>query len=213
MTPELYEYMLRSSSTSKLDTVLERLRLETAQFGEDAIMQISGLQGKWLSLMIQVLAPQRVLEIGTFTGYSSLCMAMALPDSGHLTCLDLSEQWTGVARKFWAETGLDAKIDLLIGPALSTLEGLPKDEPFDFIFVDAEKTEYDQYYELSLPRLRSGGVIVFDNMLRDGRVVDFDADDLGTAAIDQLNRKLAVDDRIECVLLPIADGIQFCRKK
>ena len=212
ITDALYQYMLNHSTEFKLDSVLDNLRNETAQFGEDAVMQISALQGKWIHQTVKALGATNALEIGTFTGHSSICIASGLPANGRLTCLDVSEEWTRIAEKYWAQTGLDSKIDLILGPAVESLSRLGDRAPFDFVFIDAEKTEYDLYYERCLELTRVGGVIVFDNMLRGGKVLDFDDTDLGTKAIHELNGKLAKDPRVESVFLPIADGIQFCRK-
>ncbi len=201
--------MLRCCSTSPLDELLSELRQVTAKLGDDAVMQISDLQGKWLTQLVQISGTRRALEIGTFTGHSSLCIAAGLPQDGRLTCLDASDEWTGIANSFWERAGLADKISLKIGPALETVASL--DGPFDFVFIDADKTEYDGYFEATLPLVRTGGILAFDNMLRDGRVLNAEQDP-STAAIHQLNLKLANDPRIESVFLPIADGIQLLRK-
>ncbi len=214
LNDSLYQYLCQQRSDAS-DLVLHALRAETAaRTGEDSKMQISPDQGTFLMLLARMAGARAALEIGTFTGYSSICLARGLAQDGKLVCLDASEEWTAVARRFWAEAGLHDKIELRLGPAIPTLEKMTFAEPLDLVFIDADKTEYESYYELVLPNVKQNGVILFDNMLRGGRLggdapLESDAD----RAVDVLNKKLAKDTRIECVLLPIADGIQFCRKR
>jgi len=151
--------------------------------------------------------------VGTFTGYSSLCMARALPGNGHLICLDVSEEWTTIAQKYWRKAGVQSRIELRLGPAIPLLQRLKPQLLFDLAFIDADKTEYDAYYELLLPRVRTNGLILFDNMLWGGRLVTKPIEHPDGRALDALNRKLARDPRVEVVLLPIADGLQLCRKR
>lgn len=151
------------------------------------------------------------LELGTFTGYSSLCIARGLPADGRLICLDASREWTDIAREFWDRAGVAGKIDLRIGPALESLRGLEDATPFDLVFIDAAKEEYDAYFEAVLPRVRPGGLILFDNMLWGGRLAAGDLTEESSRVLTALNRKLSTDARVETVLLPIADGLQFCR--
>jgi caffeoyl-CoA O-methyltransferase len=153
------------------------------------------------------------IEVGTFTGYSSLCIARALPPQGRLICVDASREWTDVARKYWARAGVQDRIELRLGPAIPTLQQLEPGLVFDFAFIDAAKTEYDAYYELLLPRVRQNGLILFDNMLWGGRLGAGALKEEAGSAIDALNHKLANDSRVEAVLLSVADGIQFCRKR
>ena len=151
--------------------------------------------------------------MGTFTGYSSICIARGLRADGRLLCLDASEEWTTIARRYWKRAGVRKRIELRLGPAIATLKKLDRGLVFDFAFVDAAKEEYDAYYELILPRVRSNGLILFDNMLWGGRLGTTRINQASGRAIDKLNHKLARDKRVESVLLPIADGLQLCRKR
>jgi predicted O-methyltransferase YrrM len=194
--------------------VLARLRAETAALPEHD-MQIAPEQGAFLAMLVELTGARRCIEVGTFTGYSSLAVALALPDDGTIVCCDVSEEWTALASRYWAEAGVEQKIDLRIAPAAETLDRLIAEhgEPtFDFAFVDADKSGYDGYYEQLLRLVRPGGLIVFDNMLRNGHVLDADPDD-NTRAIDALNRKLATDERISLCLLPLADGVTLARRR
>jgi predicted O-methyltransferase YrrM len=193
--------------------VLARLREETAAIPQHG-MQIAPEEGAFLALLAELTGSRRCIEIGTFTGYSSTAVALRLPADGRMVCCDVSEEWTSVARKFWAEAGVADKIDLRIGPATETLDGLLADGgegSYDFAFVDADKSGYDVYYERLLRLVRVGGLIAFDNMLWGGEVLDPDPDDEDTRAIQALNRKLADDDRISLCLLPVADGVTLAR--
>lgn len=194
------------------DNLLQELRIETAQFGDDAGMQISDAQGSFLTIITRLLGVRSALEIGTFTGHSSICIARGLPEDGKLICLDASEEWTAVAQRYWAKAGLTEKIELRIGDAIESLKLLSEHDPFDLVHIDAEKTLYDQFFESALPHVRQNGLIIFDNMLWGGRVVDQDPDER-TQAVFQMNLKLANDARVETVLISIGDGIQFCRKR
>ena len=175
--------------------------------------QISDEQGTFLSVLVAAAGVKSAIEVGTFTGYSSLCIARALPARGRLICLDASKQWTAVARKYWAKAGLQDRIDLRIGPAIPSLQQLEPGLKFDFAFIDANKTEYDAYYELLLPRVKRNGLILFDNMLWGGRLGAGAVKEATGRAIDALNHKLAANPRVEAVLLSVADGIQLCRKR
>jgi predicted O-methyltransferase YrrM len=193
--------------------VLARLREETAAIPEHG-MQIAPEEGAFLAMLAELTGSRRCLEIGTFTGYSSTAVALRLPKDGRMVCCDVSEEWTSVARKYWAEAGVADKIDLRLGPASETLDGLLADGgegSYDFAFVDADKSGYDGYYERLLRLVRTGGLIAFDNTLRDGEVLHPDVEDEDTRAIQALNRKLADDDRISVCLLPIADGVTLAR--
>jgi caffeoyl-CoA O-methyltransferase len=195
--------------------VLARLREETTALPEHR-MQIAPEQGAFLALLVELTGARRCLEIGTFTGYSSTAVAMALPEDGRIVCCDVSEAWTSVARRYWDEAGVARKIDLRIAPATETLDGLLADgaeSTYDFAFVDADKTGYDGYYERLLRLVRPGGLIALDNTLWGGRVLDQDADDEDTRALQALNRKLAGDDRISLCLLPVADGVTLARRR
>jgi caffeoyl-CoA O-methyltransferase len=208
-----YRYLCRCRSDAA-DPLLQELRTETAALGKEvAKCQISDDQGTFLSILVAAAGVKSAIEVGTFTGYSSLCIARALPPKGKLICLDASEEWTAVARKYWAKAGLQNRIELRLGPAITRLKQLERGLTFDFAFIDAAKTEYDAYYELLLPRIRRNGLILFDNMLWGGRLGAGPVQEANGRAIDALNHKLAGDPRVEAVLLPVADGIQFCRKR
>jgi O-methyltransferase len=179
-------------------------------------MQIAPEQGAFLAMLVGLTGARRCIEVGTFTGYSSTAVALALPPGGRLVCCDVSEEWTSVASKYWGEAGVADKVDLRIGPAAETLGRLLADgvqDEFDLAFVDADKTGYDEYYELLLRLVRPGGLIAFDNTLWGGRVADPDADDADTRALQALNAKLASDERITLCLLPFADGVTLARRR
>ena len=212
LNDELYEFA-SSHRSGVNDKILAALREETATLGEDARMQISEEQGQFLYILAKLIGVRNAIEVGTFTGYSALCVARALPPDGKLLCLDIDDEWTSIARKYWELAGVADKVELCLGPAIATLDKLDPDASFDFAFIDADKTEYDSYYERILPLIRPNGLILFDNMLWGGRVLEGASDHENAKAIRELNAKLAIDSRIECVLLPIADGIQFCRKR
>ncbi len=212
LTDDLYDYVL--SVSLREPALLKRLREETAR-DPMARMQIAPEQGQFMALLVQLLGAKKALEIGVFTGYSSLCVALALPADGTLVACDVSEEWTAVARRYWAEAGVAGKIDLRLAPALETLDILLKDGQagsFDFAFIDADKTGYDAYYERTLQLLRPGGLIVLDNMLRGGRVIDAAERGADTQAIRELNTKLHRDKRVSLSLLPIADGLTLALK-
>jgi len=210
LTDRLYLYLLAQRSGAN-DPLLAELRLKTAGLGEVSRMQISPEQGAFLSLLAGAVGAKSALELGTFTGYSAICIARGLGGGGRLLCLDTSEEWTAVAKEYWRRAGVLKRIELRLGPAIKVLRELPASRRFDFVFIDADKTEYDAYYELVLPRVRRNGLLLFDNMLWSGRVLRRRSAD--ARALDRLNRKLAKDRRVECVLLPVADGLQVCRKR
>jgi len=213
MNESRYRYLCRCRSDAS-DLVLQELRDETAALGKEVSKcQISDDEGTFLSILVAAAGVKTAIEVGTFTGYSSLCIARALPPKGKLLCLDASEEWTSVARKYWAKAGLQDRIELRLGPAIARLKQLERGRMFDFAFIDAAKTEYDAYYELLLPRVRRDGLILFDNMLWGGRLGRGAVTQANGRAIDALNHKLASDPRVEAVLLSVADGIQFCRKR
>ena len=197
------------------DAVQARLRAETAALPE-AGMQISPEQGQLLAWLVRALGVRRALEIGTFTGYSALCVARALPPDGRLLACDVSQPWTAVARRYWQEAGVAGKIDLRLGAALRTLDALlaaGEAASFDFAFIDADKANYAAYYERCLALVRPGGVIAIDNVLWGGRVADPAAGDADTAAIRALNLALRDDPRIDLALVPVADGLTLARKR
>ncbi len=185
--------------------VLAKLRERTAPLPEHN-MQIGPDQGAFMALLVRLIGARRVLEIGTFTGYSSTAMALALPADGRITCLDVSREWTDIARQAWTDAGVADKVDLRIAPATETLATLD-DDSFDMAFIDADKPAYDAYYEGCLRVVRQGGLLLIDNTLQGGRVVEPGADDDSVRAIRALNEKIAMDERVDHVLLPLADGI------
>jgi caffeoyl-CoA O-methyltransferase len=213
LNERLYRYLCACRSDAR-DPLLKKLRAETAALGREVSKcQISDEQGAFLSLLVAAMGVKSAIEVGTFTGYSSICIARALPPKGRLICLDASAEWTAVARKYWARTGLANRIELRLGAALTQLKKLEPGLRFDFAFIDADKTQYDAYYELLLPRIRRNGLILFDNMLWGGRLGKGPVKEATGRAIDALNRKLARDPRVEAVLISVADGIQLCRKR
>lgn len=213
ISDELYDYILRVSLRE--DELLARLRAETAAMPM-ASMQIAPDQGQLLALLVRLTGARRALEVGVFTGYSSLCIARALPTDGYLLACDIDPDWTAIARRYWEEAGVADRIDLVLGPASQTLrrrvEG-GETASYDFAFVDADKESYDDYYEQCLLLLRSGGLIVFDNVLWSGDVLDDDTDDAETRALQALNRKLHRDERVDAALIPVADGLYLARKR
>ncbi len=211
LTPELYDYLVAHNPPQ--DDVLRELAAETATLGPISMMQVAVEQGAFLTWLVRLLGVRFAVEIGTFTGYSSISIARGLPPGGRLLCCDVSEEWTGIARRYWKRAGLTDRIELRIAPALETLAALPASPPVDLVFIDADKPNYRNYYEALLPRLRQGGVVVFDNVLWGGSVANPEKSDESTTAIRTLNDFLARDERVEAVMLPIADGITLVRKK
>jgi predicted O-methyltransferase YrrM len=211
--PALYEYLCKVSLREP--KLLARLRRETAQ-DSGATMQISPEQGQFMALLVELIQARNILEIGTYTGYSSLCMAMALPENGRVVCCDVSADWTSIARRYWAEAGVDDKIRLHLAPALETLRMLLQQgaaATFDMVFIDADKENYPEYYELCLQLLRPGGLLLADNTLWSSRVIDAADRSLATEAIRRFNLSLHDDDRISLSLLPIGDGLTLALKK
>ena len=212
LNDRLYRYVCACRSDAG-DSILEALRSTTESLGDISRMQTSKEQGSFMMLLVAAIGAKSAIEIGTFTGYSSLCIARGLAPDGRLICIDQSEEWTAIARNYWAEAGVERKIELRLGPAVRTLEKLERGLRFDFAFIDADKTEYDAYYELILPRIRQNGLMLFDNMLWGGRLGAGRVRHASGRAIEKLNRKLAQDKRVDSVLLPFADGIQLCRQR
>ncbi|MBE9561216.1 MAG: class I SAM-dependent methyltransferase [Proteobacteria bacterium] len=209
----IYDYLC--DVTVNEPEILRQLRTETAQL-EYSVMQIAPEQGQFMSLLIKLMGAKRAIEIGTFTGYSSICVASAMPDDGKLICCDISPQWTDIAEKYWALTGLENKIDLHIQPAEQTLQTLLDDgaeKSFDFIFIDADKQNYIKYYEMALRLLRKGGIIAIDNTLWSGAVADPENIEPGTRAIRRFNDMLRDDDRVSQSLLTIGDGLTLILKE
>lgn len=207
ITDEIAAYLERVAFREH--PALTALRERNAKLPE-ASLQIGPEQGALLALLVRLLGARHILEIGTFTGYSSTAMALALPADGTITCLDVSREWTDAARDTWRAAGVDGRVDLRIGPAHETLAALD-DDAYDLAFIDADKERYDAYYEGCLRVVRAGGLIALDNTLRHGRVADPSATDPGDVAIRELNAKIATDERVDMVLLPIADGLTLAR--
>lgn len=210
VSAELHRYLVDHGTPP--DVVQRDLIAETHErFGDRAGMQIDPVQGAFLTMLVRLLDARLVVEVGTFTGYSSVCLARGLPPGGRLICCDISEEFTDVARRYWERAGLADRVELRLGPALDTLEALPDDPPIDLAFIDADKEGYRAYYEAILARTRPGGLIVVDNVLWSGRVVDHENHDESTVAIRQFNDALARDDRVEVVMLPLGDGVTLAR--
>jgi caffeoyl-CoA O-methyltransferase len=208
--PAINDYLVAHSEPA--DDVLRDLAEEThRELGGRATMQISHDEGELLTMLVRLTGARHAVEVGTFTGYSSICIARGLPSDGHLLCCDVSEDYTSVARRYWERAGVTDKIELRIAPAVETLAALPTDPHLDFAFVDADKTGYASYVEEIVPRLRPGGLMVLDNMLWSGEVLD-PQDDAGRAVAD-LNDALVADDRLDVVLLPVRDGVSLARKR
>jgi caffeoyl-CoA O-methyltransferase len=196
------------------ETALQkRLRDETARLPQGG-MQIGADQGTFLALLVRAISAKKALEIGTFTGYSALAVALALPDDGKLVCCDVSEEWTSIARRYWKEAGVAEKIDLRLAPALETISKLRSERgTFDFAFIDADKPAYDAYFEACLDLLRPGGLVALDNMLWSGNVADPKKRDADTTALRTLNAKIREDARVDCCLLTVGDGVMLARKR
>ena len=216
LTAPLYDYLLDSSLREP--AVMKALRLATAKLPE-AIMQIAPDQAQFMSLLIKILGANKALEIGTFTGYSALAVALALPEDGELICCDIHQQWTDIGKHYWQLAGVENKIDLRLAPAMDTLQSLLADQlatqenaDFDFVFIDADKVNYLHYYELSLELLRNGGLIAIDNTLWSGDVIDAEKIDVDTVAIREFNRFICNDERVDISMLPVADGLTVARK-
>jgi caffeoyl-CoA O-methyltransferase len=211
LTPVVHDYLL--AHAPPLDDVQRDLIAETEALGDISMMQIAPEQGAFMALVTRLVGARRAVEVGTFTGYSSLSIARALPDDGTLLCCDVSEEWTAVARKYWERAGVDGKIELRIAPAVETLRSLPVGEKFDLAFIDADKENYPNYYEEVLARLRPGGVILVDNTLWMGAVVDPKATDDQTNTIREFNDAVVTDDRVDSVILTVGDGLTLVRKR
>ena len=208
----LYDYLVKVGVRES--DLLKELRAETSKLSS-AGMQIGPDQGAFMHLLAGLIGAKRALEIGTFTGYSSLCVASALPADGKLICCDVSEEYTSIARNYWRRAGLESKIELRLGPAVATLDQLieAKVPAFDFIFIDADKTNSSNYYERALKLVRTGGLIAIDNVLWGGDVADPKVDDEDTKAIRALNDKVRADERVTLSMIPVGDGLTLARKR
>jgi caffeoyl-CoA O-methyltransferase len=211
VTSALVDYAVAHGTWAD-DPVLADLRDETAALGPVATMQIGPDQGQLLTLFARLVDARRAVEVGTFTGYSSLCIARGLAASGKLLCCDVSEEWTALARRAWERAGMAGRIELRIAPALDTLRSLPPEPTIDLAFIDADKGGYWEYWNQLVSRVRPGGVLLADNVLWSGRVADDDGDD-DTRAIREFNDRVAADDRVDVVVLPAFDGLTIGRRR
>jgi predicted O-methyltransferase YrrM len=213
VTDALHAYLV--DATLREPPLLRELREETSLMPH-ANMQIAPEQGQFMALLVELIGARRALEIGTFTGYSSLCVALALPPGGKLTACDINEDYTAVARRYWGRAAVTEKIELFLAPAAETLEALladGKEGSYDFAFIDADKQNYDIYYERALALVRPGGLIVIDNVLWGGQVADPDDHSPETVAIRRLNAKIHNDQRVSMSLVPVGDGLMLVRPR
>ena len=213
LSDDIYKYLVDHSLREP--ELLRRLREETARLTTWAIMQIAPEQGQFMGLLVQLIGARRALEVGTFTGYSALSVMLAMPKDGRLLACDVSKEFTDVARRYWVEAGVADRIELRLQPALTTLDELIAGDgagSFDFVFIDADKENYDGYYERALTLLRPGGLLAIDNVLWSGSVADPTVDDAPTKAIRALNDKVAKDRRVAISMVPIGDGLTLARK-
>ena len=206
------EAYIHAHSTPPDQLLLDLADETRRRFGDAAVMQIGPDQGTFMRLLGQITGAASALEVGTFTGYSSICIARGLAPGGRLLCCDVNEEFTALAREYWKRAGLDGVIELKIGPAADTLRALPEGTVFDLAFVDADKTGYVAYRDLILPLIRPGGLILADNTLSGGRVTDPDSGGDNVSAIRQFNDLVRADERVEVVLLPVGDGLTLARK-
>ena len=211
LNQQLYDYVIAHGHNG--DSILRDLAEETRTLGKISGMQIAPEQGTMMGILAHAIGAKSALEVGVFTGYSSISIARALPPDGKLLCLDVNEVWTAIARRYWERAGLSGKITLKLAPAAETLRALPASQSFDFAFVDADKTNYRIYYEEILTRLRTNGLLLIDNVLWNGQVIDPADKSEDTVAIRELNDFIATDTRVEAVMIPVADGITIVRKK
>ncbi|MEM9656373.1 MAG: O-methyltransferase [Actinomycetota bacterium] len=212
LSEELQSYIVAHGTPP--DPVLTRLAQTTRELtGRAAGMQIAPEQGAFLTWLTRTLGVRRAVEIGTFTGYSAICIARGLPEDGSLLCLDISEQWTAIGREAWQEAGVADRIELRVGPAAESLAATPAEAQFDLAFIDADKTGYETYLDLVFERLRAGGVVLVDNVLQRGRVLDEHVESDDTRAIIAFNTARTTDDRWDTAMLPVADGLTFLRKR
>ncbi len=211
LTPKLYEYAVAHGHNG--DQLRAELANETAKLGRISGMQIASEQGTFMALLAAAIGARSAVEIGTFTGYSSLCVARAIPADGRMLCCDVNEEWTNIARRYWERAGVASKITLKLGPAADTLKAIPASHTFDFAFIDADKSNYLVYYEEILKRMRPNGLIILDNVLWNGAIIDEAVKDADTIALRAVNDFVAKDTRVEAVMLAVADGLTIVRKK
>jgi caffeoyl-CoA O-methyltransferase len=211
LTPKLYEYAVAHGHNG--DPIRAELAAETAKLGRVSGMQIAAEQGTLMGILAAAIGARSAVEVGTFTGYSALCVARALPADGKLLCCDVNEEWTSLGRRYWERAGVANKITLKLAPAAETLKALPASHTFDFAFIDADKTNYATYYEEILKRMRPAGLILLDNVLWSGGVIDDSRQDADTQALRKINDFIAKDTRVEAVMLAVADGLTIVRRK
>jgi caffeoyl-CoA O-methyltransferase len=212
LSQDIQDYI--AAHSAQRDDVLADLAAETArQFPGPSGMQIGQDQGALMTMLTRLAGAAAAVEVGTFTGYSAICIARGLADGGKLTCCDVSEEWTSLARRYWELAGVADRIELRLGPALDTLRALPPGEHLDLAFIDADKTGYVGYWEEIVPRIRPGGLILADNTLQGGQVADPDASGDSVAAIRDFNDHVAADRRVDAVLLPVGDGVTLARRR
>ncbi len=211
LTPAAHEYLV-AHGTPPDEIQQELIEATRREVPNLSIMQVAPEQGAFMTLLTRAIGARRAIEVGTFTGYSALCIARGLPDDGQLLCCDTSEEWTAIGRPFWERAGVADRIELRIAPAIDTLRALPGDESWDLAFIDADKVGYIDYYEEILARLRPGGLVLADNVLWMWRVVDPEIQDDQTKAIRKFNDHVAADARVDRVMLPISDGLTIARK-
>lgn len=211
LSPELQAYLVEHGEPP--DAVARDLIEETAKLGGISLMQVAPEQGAFLTFLTRLVGARRAIEVGTFTGYSALCIARGLPADGHLLCCDVSTEWTAVGKPAWAKAGVADRIELAIAPALDTLGALPEEPVHDLAFIDADKVNYQSYFEALLPRMRPGGLMLVDNVLWGGSVLDASNQRDDTKAIRAFNDAAAADARVDTVMIPIADGLTLLRKR
>ena len=211
LSPEIHQYLVAHGTPP--DDVQQALIERTSELGGISMMQIAPEQGAFMTILTRLLGVRNAVEIGTFTGYSSLCIARGLADGGTLVCCDVSDEWTSIGQEYWEWAGVADRIDLRIAPALETIATLPEDEHVDLVFIDADKENYANYYDALLPRVRQNGVILVDNTLWMGAVIDESRDDASTVAIRAFNDMVTADDRVDTVQLAISDGLTLVRKR
>lgn len=211
LTDELHRYLLEHAAP--IDDVQQALIERTSALGEIARMQVSPEQGAFLTLLARIAGARRAVEVGTFTGYSALCIARGLDPGGSLLCCDVSDEWTAVAREHWQRAGVADRIELRLAPAIETLRSLPRTADIDLAFIDADKAGYVSYVDELVPRLRSGGLLLLDNVLWSGAVADPARDDEDTVAIRRCNDRVSAHPQLDSVILPIADGLTLARKR
>jgi caffeoyl-CoA O-methyltransferase len=212
VNPAVSEYLLAHCTPA--DDLLRELAAETREaFGRAAGMQVSHDEGELLTMLTRLVGARRAVEVGVFTGYSSICIARGMADGGHLLACDVSDEYTALARRYWKRAGLEERIELRLAPALDTLRALPADPVLDLAFIDADKGSYPFYYEELVTRLRPGGLLILDNVLYGGEVLDPGPAGSALAAVSQVNETIVADDRVESVMLPVRDGVTLASRR